>query len=56
VRVAVTDAGSSATPAVTCALGCETSGRGLALLEVLAKRWGYHGDRNGRTVWFEFST
>lgn len=28
-------------------------GRGLGLVELLADRWGYSGDRNGRSVFFE---
>ena len=29
------------------------SGRGLALVEALARQWGQHGNRHGRAVWFE---
>ena len=28
-------------------------GRGLDLVELLADRWGYSGDPNGRSVFFE---
>jgi hypothetical protein len=39
--ITTTPAGSSATPAVTRARGFEASGRGLALVEALADRWGH---------------
>jgi hypothetical protein len=31
----------------------EEEGRGLGLVELLADRWGYSGDRSGRSVFFE---
>lgn len=31
----------------------ETGGRGLRLVDELSDRWGVHGGRPGKTVWFE---
>jgi two-component sensor histidine kinase len=55
VMIAVTDNGSDKIP-VSSALDPETeteTGRGLGLVELIAKRWGHCGGRHGRTVWFE---
>ncbi len=48
VRVTVTDDGSATRPAVAVAVGDElaTSGRGLLLVDCLARHWGYR-DRPG---------
>lgn len=53
VRVEVTDS-SDATPTPRRAGVDDTSGRGLALVEALARRWGVDADpTGGKTVWFE---
>jgi anti-sigma regulatory factor (Ser/Thr protein kinase) len=53
VRVEIHDGGSRASPVACAAEAHASSGRGLALVESLAGRWGYLGDRDGRVVWFE---
>jgi anti-sigma regulatory factor (Ser/Thr protein kinase) len=53
VRVEVHDGGSDAEPGVRPPHALEESGNGLYLVEKLATRWGHHGDRHGRVVWFE---
>ncbi|MEU1405016.1 ATP-binding protein [Streptomyces sp. NPDC005728] len=56
VRCSVSD-GSSQPPRPTDARPEDEGGRGLALVDMLAARWGY--DRGlpwGKTVWFELST
>jgi anti-sigma regulatory factor (Ser/Thr protein kinase) len=67
VRVTVTDEGSASQPVVGAGDELSTSGRGLILVDFLAVRWGYAGQRDtgepGRgeaadgwdkgTVWFE---
>lgn len=53
VRVMVTDNGSSDVPALTPRAELATSGQGLTLVTALAARWGHHGNRRARTVWFE---
>lgn len=59
VRVEVTDHGGSTVPVAGQAgehSGLVTSSRGLGIVDVLADRWGYHGDERGRVVWFEITT
>ena len=62
VRVAVINAGAPSIPAPRSAgdpddlgdLGdLASSGRGLALVDALARQWGQHGNRHRRAVWFE---
>jgi anti-sigma regulatory factor (Ser/Thr protein kinase) len=53
VRVEIHDLGSEIAPAVRRAGSPGESGAGLGLVEMLADRWGFHGGRNGRVVWFE---
>jgi len=54
-RVEVTDR-SDALPALRTAAEEEGSGRGLALVEALARRWGTrHLVSGGKTVWFEIT-
>ena len=53
VRIAVIDAGAPTVPALAAAGSLDASGRGLTLVDALAWRWGHHGNRHGRTVWFE---
>lgn len=55
VRVEVHDGGSAKTPVICPRTTAEVSGLGLALVELLADRWGYHGGLDGRVVWFEWS-
>ncbi|MFJ4521940.1 ATP-binding protein [Streptomyces sp. NPDC088810] len=53
VRCAVSD-GSSQPPRPTEAGPEDEGGRGLALVDTLAARWGYErGLPSGKTVWFE---
>jgi len=54
--IAVTDDGSDnvPTPAHQADTLSET-GRGLALVELIADRWDYCADGHGCTVWFELS-
>jgi serine/threonine-protein kinase RsbW len=53
VRVEVHDMGSDAAPAVRQSGSPGESGAGLALVEAIADRWGFHGGQLGRVVWFE---
>jgi serine/threonine-protein kinase RsbW len=52
-RIAVIDAGAPTTPAPASPGSVDASGRGLALVEALARQWGHQGNRHGRAVWFE---
>src|SRR3954454_11209861 len=55
VRVAVTD-GSQALPVLRQAGALDTDGRGIALVNRLAQRWGVEvRGRGGKVVWFELS-
>ncbi len=36
--------------------GTSESGRGMFLVDALARRWGCHQDGSGTTVWFELDT
>jgi anti-sigma regulatory factor (Ser/Thr protein kinase) len=54
LRCEVTDSGRS-TPQVRQA-GAAESGRGMFLVDALARRWGCHQDGPGKTVWFELGT
>jgi LytS/YehU family sensor histidine kinase len=53
VRVEVHDMGSASAPAVRRSGSARESGAGLALVEAIAGRWGFHGGQLGRVVWFE---
>lgn len=53
VRVEVHDLGSDTAPSVCRSGSPEESGAGLALVETVADRWGFHGSPFGRVVWFE---
>jgi serine/threonine-protein kinase RsbW len=56
VRVEVTDEGSETTPApVPRSATFGSSGRGLAMVDTIAARWGYQPSGRGRSVWFELS-
>lgn len=52
-RIAVIDAGAPTVPAPATPGSLDASGRGLALVEALARQWGHQGNRRGRAVWFE---
>ncbi|MFJ9644265.1 ATP-binding protein [Streptomyces sp. NPDC101206] len=54
-RVELTDPDPRAWPVLRHAAGAEESGRGLALLDAVALRWGVdRGDDGTKTVWCEF--
>jgi anti-sigma regulatory factor (Ser/Thr protein kinase) len=53
VRVEVRDDGSSQAPVARAAEALSDDGRGLGLVELIAERWGYDGDQQGRSVFFE---
>lgn len=52
VRVEVTDRGAGM-PGVKAAESVATSGRGMALVEMLSSSWGVEPTPQGKTVWFE---
>jgi anti-sigma regulatory factor (Ser/Thr protein kinase) len=52
VRLEVADT-SACPPAPRCVDGDETGGRGLALVEVLADRWGWSYEGVGKRIWCE---
>ncbi|MEU9555569.1 ATP-binding protein [Streptomyces fumanus] len=52
VRLEVADSSGRA-PVPRCADGDETGGRGLALVDGLADRWGWHPEGAGKRVWCE---
>ena len=52
-RVEVHDLGSDTEPAIGRSDSPGESGAGLAIVETVAARWGFHGSRFGRVVWFE---
>ncbi|MEV5309956.1 MULTISPECIES: ATP-binding protein [unclassified Streptomyces] len=54
LRCEVADAGRRV-PQVLQA-GTSESGRGIYLVDALARRWGCHQDGPGKTVWFELGT
>lgn len=53
VRVEVHDLGSDTAPAIRRTGTPGESGAGLAVVETIADRWGFHGSHLGRVVWFE---
>ncbi|MFI8890912.1 ATP-binding protein [Streptomyces paradoxus] len=54
VRLGVTDPDPRALPVLVTAVGSESeSGRGLALLDALAVRWGVEEEAGCKTVWCE---
>jgi serine/threonine-protein kinase RsbW len=55
VLVRVTDGGASSRPRVRHPSPRETSGRGLALVETLASRWGVEDAAGATTVWATLS-
>ncbi|WP_259407897.1 ATP-binding protein [Streptomyces akebiae] len=52
VRLEVAD-GSACPPAPRCADSEEAGGRGLALVDVLADRWGWSHEGAGKRIWCE---
>ena len=52
IRVSVSD-GAAADLRVSAAAGDATSGRGLAIVDSLAYRWGVDKTQAGKTVWAE---
>ena len=56
VRIAVIDAGSPTVPAPLPPDDLNSSGRGLALVDALARQWGQRSSRHSRAVWFELDT
>lgn len=53
VTVEVHDLGAMTEPAFTGSGALRESGVGLGLVQALAATWGYYGDIEARTVWFE---
>ena len=54
VRIEVRDGGAAQAPSVRQPVGPFAEyGRGLDLVDLLSDRWGYNGDSNGRSVYFE---
>jgi transcriptional regulator with XRE-family HTH domain len=51
--IAVKDDGSDKIPLPSSADALAEDGRGLALVGLIASRWGHCSDQHGRTVWFE---
>ncbi|MEU0003665.1 ATP-binding protein [Streptomyces sp. NPDC006314] len=54
-RIEVTDPDPRALPVLLSAAEAEESGRGLALLDALAERWGVDQGPDRKTVWCELS-
>ena len=52
-RVEVHDLGSGTAPRVRHPGAPGESGAGLAVVDAVADRWGFHGSPLGRVVWFE---
>jgi anti-sigma regulatory factor (Ser/Thr protein kinase) len=55
VRIAVTDAGSTARPRVRRPRPASTRGRGLALVAALSAAWGYQRTGGGQLTWCHIS-
>jgi anti-sigma regulatory factor (Ser/Thr protein kinase) len=51
IEVAVSDGGAPTTPARAHATLSSLGGRGLDIVEYLARRWGVRSDDSGQTVW-----
>lgn len=50
-RVRVDDQGGPMSPSLHAAGDDEEAGRGLAIVDMLAERWGVEGDERSRSVW-----
>ncbi|MEP7023080.1 MAG: ATP-binding protein [Actinomycetota bacterium] len=55
LRVEVRDQGSGHDPAPCPVDALSEDGRGLGLVELVADHWGYSGNQQGRSVYFELS-
>lgn len=55
-RIEVTDPGPRAMPVLRSATTAQESGRGLALLDALADRWGVDLGPDHKTVWCELKS
>jgi anti-sigma regulatory factor (Ser/Thr protein kinase) len=55
IRVEVHDGGAGSSPALRKARETDPGGRGLAIIEALASRWGAEPTRGGNVVWFELT-
>ncbi|MEV6864930.1 ATP-binding protein [Streptosporangium subroseum] len=55
VLITVQDPGSSQIPCLKNTGPYATGGRGLALVNTLATRWGFHRDSLGTVIWFELT-
>jgi anti-sigma regulatory factor (Ser/Thr protein kinase) len=53
IIVAVTDQGAATIPALRSPGSLDSAGRGLSLVDAIARQWGFHGNRQSHTVWFE---
>jgi anti-sigma regulatory factor (Ser/Thr protein kinase) len=53
LRVEIHDSSTSTLPAPSLARSTERNGRGLAIVEALASRWGSEHTIGGKFVWFE---
>lgn len=51
IEVAVSDGGAATIPARTHASVSALGGRGLDIVEYVARRWGVRSDDSGQTVW-----
>ena len=56
VKVRVSDGGGASEPRLRHALPQDTSGRGLALVEAIATRWGVEDTPAQTTVWAELES
>ena len=56
LRCEVGDTGCREPRVRDTAAGAEESGRGMFLVDALARRWGCRRDGPGKTVWFELGT
>lgn len=56
VRVEVHDGDGSAVPERRSPEPTDSAGRGLAIVDALAMRWGTRPDADGKWVWFELPT
>ncbi|MEW9530803.1 ATP-binding protein [Microbispora sp. NPDC049125] len=56
VHVEVHDGGGSGAPCVRARDDDAMNGRGVAIMEALADRWGYYRDEAGAVVWFELDS
>jgi anti-sigma regulatory factor (Ser/Thr protein kinase) len=55
IRVEVPDGGAGTSPALRKTRETDHGGRGLAIIEALASRWGAEPTHGGKVVWFELT-